>query len=75
MPLFQIKDKDDSQPIKETHYYGWLVENNVQDVHSIKTKTQYLEEQGFVVGTDRLEEGDIQRLKAIETVYYRILND
>lgn len=69
MTLFKIKDNDRTIPMTETHYYNWLKENNISDVHYTKTKVEYLTSQGFVVGTDRLSEEDLTTIKYIEQHY------
>ena len=66
MQLFEIKDKDSSIKMESTHYYNWLVSNKKQDVHNIKTKIEYLEVQGFIVGYNFLREKDLLSLKYIE---------
>lgn len=70
MSLFKIKDQDDSVAVETTHYYKWLKGKKVDNIHAIKTKTEYLIEQGFNVGVDRVTEEDLKRLKAIETLYF-----
>ncbi len=71
MALFNIQDKTDSI-IVESHYYNWLSEQNLDDIHNIKTKTDYLKSQGFVMGQDRITEEDLKILKAIEEVFYLV---
>lgn len=66
MQLFEIKDKDSSIKMVDTHYYKWLVDNKKEDVHNIKTKIEYLEAQGFKVGYNFLREKDLQTLNYIE---------
>lgn len=68
MAKFEIKDSNTSIPMYETHYYQWLKDNKVE-VHSIKTKVEYLTSQGFVVGTDIISDKDLASLKAIEQHY------
>lgn len=69
MNIFTIVDQNDSQPMVDTHYYKWLVANNIEDVHTIGTKTLYLTEQGFIKGVNKLTETDLRRLKYIEEHY------
>ena len=71
MALFTIKDQNDNQPIVETHYYNWLKDNGFTNIHNIQTKTQYLTEQGFNVGVDRISSEEVSRLKLIENYYYK----
>ena len=69
MPLFNIKDKNDDLIIR-SHYYNWLGEQKVTNIHNIQTKTDYLKSQGFVIGVDRITEESLNILKSIEEVYY-----
>ena len=69
MPLFNIKDKNDDLIIR-SHYYNWLSEQNLDDIHNIQTKTDYLKSQGFVIGVDRITEESLNILKSIEEVFY-----
>lgn len=66
---FQIKDSSD-QNIKTTHYYKWLEAKKPSDIHNINTKIEYLEEQGFKTGVDKLTEEDLYILKGIEQMYF-----
>lgn len=69
---FTIKDTDTSKLMVETHYYKWLQEKQPTDIHAIKTKIDYLSEQGFVVGVDRISEEEIKTLMYIEQKYFDI---
>jgi hypothetical protein len=70
MALFQIKDDNPNQPIVENHYYKWLQGKKPTDIHSINTKIDYLEEQGFVKGVDKLSEESLRSLQYTERVYF-----
>jgi hypothetical protein len=69
---FTIKDKDTSILMVETHYYKWLEEKQPMDIHTIKTKTDYLSEQGFVVGVDKISEEELKTLKYVEQHYFSL---
>lgn len=71
--LFEIIDKDRSQQIVETHYYKWLLEKKKTDIHYTLTKLEYLEEQGFKVGVNKLNETNFDTLKYIEQHYFRMV--
>lgn len=68
--LFKIQDQDSSQLMMETHYYKWLLSRKPSDIHSIKTKMEYLGEQGFCVGKNHLSTDDLKRLQYIEQHYF-----
>ncbi|WP_294203092.1 hypothetical protein [uncultured Chryseobacterium sp.] len=68
---FIIPDQDDSLPIKKTHYYEWLKTKQPQNIHSINTKLEYLEEQGFKFLLQYLTAAELQRLKGIENFYFK----
>jgi hypothetical protein len=70
MKTFKIKDQDRNTPFENTHYWKWLEKRGAQDIHSVSTKIEYLTEQGFVVGTDKLSDWDLFTLKAIEQGYF-----
>lgn len=69
--LFNIPDTS-GVVMTNSHYYAYLKESKPTDIHAIKTKTAYLESLGFVVGEDKLKEGDLDILKAIEQTYFQI---
>jgi hypothetical protein len=68
--IFRTQDQDDKQPIVETHYYKWLLEKQPKDIHSIHTKMEYLESQGFIILNNSISSVDAQRLKIIEEHYF-----
>jgi GTP-binding protein EngB required for normal cell division len=70
MGLFKIIDSDKSQLIVETDYYKWLLKNKPSDIHSINTKIDYLTEQGFRKGIDKITAIASSTLKAIEEAYF-----
>lgn len=70
MALFTIKDTGITK-IKDSHYYKWLAEKKVTNIHNIQTKVDYLTSQGFEVGKDRIDKDDLTILKCIEDVYFR----
>lgn len=69
--LFNIPDTSEVVMTK-SHYYAYLKESKPTDIHAIKTKTAYLQSLGFVLGEDKLKEGDLDILKAIEQTYFQI---
>lgn len=69
--LFEILDKDRNQKIVETHYYQWLLDKKKTDIHATLTKIEYLEEQGFKIGVNKLNETSFDTLKYIEHHYFR----
>jgi len=71
--LFKTIDQDGNQPIVDTHYYKWLVEQNGKDIHYIKTKKEYLKSQGFDWGVDKISAEDYNRLHAIEVYYFQVV--
>lgn len=71
MALFKLPNQNNI-PFADTDYYKWLIKQNLKDVHAVKTKTEYLESIGFIIGTDRLSEEDIRGLKYIEDEYYKV---
>jgi hypothetical protein len=70
MNSFKIKDTDSSQLIVETDYYKWLQNKRPTDIHNINTKIEYLTEQGFVKGRDKLSESDLRSLQYSERFYF-----
>lgn len=63
----QIPDQDKNQLIVKTHYYNWLKENKVDNLHYVKTKRQYLDE----LGIDKISSEELSTLKVIEQTYCR----
>lgn len=70
MNTFKIKDTDPNQLITETDYYKWLQNKKPTDIHSINTKIDYLTEQGFAKGKDKLSESDLRLLQYSERFYF-----
>lgn len=68
--IFQIKDQDPKQPMVETHFFKWLLKNGSENGHTIKDKANYLVEQGFIYGEDKLKAEDLQTLKYIHQHFY-----
>lgn len=66
---FQIKDNSE-QSITTTHYYKWLETKKPSDIHYINTKIEYLEEQNFKTGVDKLTADDLSILQSIERMYF-----
>lgn len=72
MSTFKIQDSDTAILILESHYYKWLEANKIErSLHYRETKQIYLKEQGFVLGTDFLNDGDLSTLCFIEQAYAR----
>lgn len=68
---FKIPDNDSNLPLKDTHYYKWLLKNKVKDVFDVRVKKYYLKEKAyFVKGKDKLSLDDYFKLKEIEMYYY-----
>tara|TARA_R110000868_G_scaffold72709_1_gene211522 strand:+ start:38 stop:271 length:234 start_codon:yes stop_codon:yes gene_type:complete len=67
---FKIKDIKDKEQFVNTHYFHWLQDKKPKDIHSIDTKIEYLSEQGFTKGTDKISEQDLYRLQSIEEYYF-----
>lgn len=70
MSTFKIEDTDSKQPMILTHFFNWLRTNGSADGHTIKDKQNYLTEQGFIYGEDKLSHDDLQSLKAIHKYFY-----
>lgn len=68
--LFEIQDTDKNALIVNTHYYKWLLSNEITNVHNVHTKIEYLQEQGFILGESKLSFNDLDTLKHIEQHYF-----
>jgi len=64
---------DYQQPMTETHYYKWMQQQELKDVHSVNTKLAYLKSLSFVVGVDMLVEKDLMALQYIEQHYFNVI--
>jgi hypothetical protein len=71
MKNFQIPAFNPNEPIAQTDYYKWIVEQNITDIHSINTKVSYLTSLGFKKGIDKVSSDYLGFLKAIETMYFQ----
>lgn len=68
---FIIKDRNNTNiPMEQTHYYNWLKNANLTDVHYVDTKKEYLTQEGFKIGVDSLNESDLSILKYIEQYFF-----
>jgi hypothetical protein len=68
---FIIKDRNNTNlPMEQTHYYNWLKNANLKDIHYVNTKKEYLTQEGFKIGVDSLNESDLSILKYIEQYFF-----
>lgn len=72
---FFIPDSGKMQtPFSDMHYYKWMKEKGLKDVHGIKTKMEYLKELGFdktihILGNF---DQDLTILRGTEETFFRI---
>lgn len=71
MAVFKLPNDTNFKEVTQTSYYQWLSNKKPSDIHAVKTKTEYIESLGFVLGQDRLEEGVVRHLKFIEDVFFK----
>lgn len=70
MSLFILYTQDPTLPMEQTHYYKWLKETGVKDVHKINTKVAYLKAKGFKLGKNFISESENFALRSIESAYF-----
>lgn len=67
-----IKKNPYHTPLVETNYFQWLRQENLQNIHSIETKKQYLNERfNFIQGVHTLDKRTLTVLKYVEEFYFR----
>lgn len=70
--IIEIKDKT-TDKIIETEYYKYLLNLAPQNIHKIKTKTEFLKsEYNFKIGIDKISSEDSRILNSIEDTYFRL---
>jgi len=60
-----------NQPIQQTDYFMWLLDNEYVAINALETKVVYMFERfGFVVGEDHIGERGAKTLRYIEQYYF-----